>query len=374
MIRRSSSTEQGTIIIMVMWILAILSLFAVGLGYRSSIELKLTSYYLDKTKSSYIAKNAINMVFFHIANDPNRKVDAYMESWGNSSEAFFEMDFGDAKVTVSHFGDTTDKEPVVLYGASDEAGKININTIPEAILKSDYWKETYSMDDEFIKVLSHWRKKDKTNKELDAWYETTYNYKARHGEIQLLQELHFLKNFYTSSSEKNRNRAKLKDIITCWGSGQVNMNTASKQVLEALFVMESAQKQTENSTRDELIRMIIEYRNGEDGQPGTADDKVFENVNIETAIGTHDAQMISMLNYLRSSKLIGVTSDFFNVTATISIEAKNYTKQVTAVLSRSKDFARKLERKKKRTATISVIDDKKDDKLDPMLIIKYSED
>ncbi|MCD6459242.1 general secretion pathway protein GspK [bacterium] len=366
-------SERGMIIIMVMWILAILSLFAVGLGYRSSIELRLTSFYLDKTRATYLGQKALYSVFFYIANDQTKKVDAYNEPWGNSPEDFFEAKYANAKVTVSHLADGND-EKVELYGASDECGKININKVPIELLASEYWKEKFSIDDDLVEVIDHWRSKKGKNKDLDSWYETTYDYEARHGNIQILDELHFLKNFFSTSREKNHNRAKLKDIITCYGKW-VNVNTATKEVLEALFALQGAKKEFAKSDRDELVRMIIEYRNGDDGLPGTEDDQLFKDVNIETAIGTHESKKITALNWLRQKKLIGVTSDFFRINVKVEFPEKKMTKRIQAVVTRSETFAKNAEgKKKKKVPAVNVIDAGDDEEIEKMRVIKYFED
>jgi len=367
-------SNNGTVLIMVMWLLAILSLFAVGLGYRSTIELRLTSYYIDKTKCRYLAYQIINKVFFNIANDQDRKVDAYNESWGNLPESFFESAFEGAKVSAEHIADGNDDNEVTLYGASDECGKINLGKMPTAILVSEYWKKNFSFDEDLVKAITNWTTKKSTEDEMDSWYETTYGYKSRHGDMELIEELHFLKDFASQSSEKNKNRAKLKNIITVWGNGQVNMNTASKEVLEALFVMQSDQKEMERGERDDLIRMIIEYRNGDDGLPGTQDDNLFKDINIETAIGTHESSKISMLNWLRQKKLIGVTSDFFRIDATVSLDDKNFKKKVSAIVTRSKDLARKKSEELKKASTVKVLDAKPPEGLDTMRILQYKEE
>jgi len=370
---RTRAPEKGMIIIMVMWILTILSLFAVGLGYRSSIELRLTSFYLDKTRATYFGQKALYTVFFYIANDVKKKVDSYNEPWANNPPEFFEKEHGNAKVTVSYFADGND-EKVELYGASDECAKININKIPVELLASEYWQDTFSIDEDLVEVIEHWRSKKGKDKDLDSWYETTYDYEARHGNIQILDELHFLKNFYATSKEKNRHRAKLKDIITCFGDA-VNVNTATKEVLEALFALQGAKKELAKSDRDELVRMIIEYRNGDDGLPGTSDDQVFENVNIETALGTHESKKITALNWLRQKKLLGVKSDFFRINVKVDFPEKKLTKRIEAIVSRSKDYAKQREsKKKKKASTVSVVDSEDEDEIDTMRIIKYFED
>lgn len=365
--------QKGTIIIMVMWIIAILSLFAVGLGFRSTIELRLTSFYIDKMTASHIGQYIVYTVFFHIANDQDKKIDSYLDSWGNSAETFFETDIDGVKVTVSHPGESTYDEQVMLYGASDEMARININTVPAAILSSEYWQEEFAMDDELVEAIEHWRSKEKTgDKDLDSWYENTYDYEARHGEIQIIEELHFLKNFYTNSSEKNKKRARLKNIITVYGDGKVNMNTASREVLAALFAMQSEQKDMSDSDREDLIEEIIAYRNGEDGLPGTEDDQQFENANIETALETHESSKITMLNWLRTKQAIGVNSDFFRVEA--DIELKKIKRRVTAILSRSRKMVQEQSKKITGSANVTVVDEKKDSEEDRMRIIKYFEE
>ncbi len=364
--------ERGTIIIMVMWLLAILSLFAVGLGYRSSIELRITSFYLDKIRCGYLGQLAVYKVFSRIANDQQDKVDTLNEYWSNSESDFKDAQYGNAKITVSHTADNNDEQKITLYGASDECGKININTVPKAILESDYWKEHFAMDKDIVKAITHWRKKGRGGKDLNAWYRNTYGYKARHGAIPLIEELHFIKDFYDSSSEKNKRRAKLKDIITCYGKGTVNINTASKEVLDALFVCQGDKKQFSDSDREEMVRLVIEYRNGEDGLPGTEDDNVFKNKNIETALETHESGKLSMLNWLRTKKVIDVISDTFKIDATVSIENKNMKRRVCAIVTRSKNIPKKNLTKKKQTKPLTLLADPK--KKDPMRIIKYFED
>ncbi|MEW6536152.1 MAG: hypothetical protein AB1454_11110 [Candidatus Auribacterota bacterium] len=371
----SKEINSGSIIILALWVLALLSLFAVGLGYRGTIELRLTGLYINKMKASYALQQGLYTVFFHIANDSDRKVDAYNESWGNNTDAFFESEIDEGvKLTVAHTAESNDNELITLYGAEDEESRININVLPTSILSSEYWEEEFGIDDDLIEVIDHWRQKNSGNKELDAWYESTYGYEARHGNIQLLEELHFLKNFFSNSSDKNKSRARLKNIITFWGKGAVNFNTASREVLSALFAMQSDQKEMSKSERDDLIRLIIEYRNGDDGLPGTEDDQIFKDQNIETAIGTHEASKMTMLNWLRTKKLVGVTSDFFRIEAEVTFDDKKLQRKVTAIVSRSKDYARENKTTTERNKTLSVIDEKKDEEYDPMRIIKYFEE
>ena len=57
--------------------------------------------------------------------------------------------------------------------------------------------------------------------------------------------------------------AGIKDVVTVYGSGAVNINTADQLVLRALGI---------NSA---LAETIVRYRNGPDGQPASPDDNIF---------------------------------------------------------------------------------------------------
>lgn len=58
----------------------------------------------------------------------------------------------------------------------------------------------------------------------------------------------------------------LKDIVTVYGSGRVNINTVQADVLSVL------------GAPSELVLRIREYRAGADGQEGTMDDRVFDDL------------------------------------------------------------------------------------------------
>ena len=48
--------KSGTILITTLWILTILSILAVGIGFRVSIEARLSKYTMDNLKAEYHAK------------------------------------------------------------------------------------------------------------------------------------------------------------------------------------------------------------------------------------------------------------------------------------------------------------------------------
>src|SRR5208283_2662064 len=83
-------------------------------------------------------------------------------------------------------------------------------------------------------------------------------YKEKNGHFESLEEVLLVKGM----DENSFNR--VKDYITIYGDGKVNINTASKPVLLALGL------------DDDLVDKILSYRYGEDGILDTADDNIFD--------------------------------------------------------------------------------------------------
>ncbi|HEO71221.1 MAG TPA: hypothetical protein ENN80_08155, partial [Candidatus Hydrogenedentes bacterium] len=59
----------------------------------------------------------------------------------------------------------------------------------------------------------------------------------------------------------------LVDLLTCWGSGRININTASETVLQCIPDLDES-----------AITTILAFRAGMDGELGTDDDEAFYNM------------------------------------------------------------------------------------------------
>ena len=57
----------------------------------------------------------------------------------------------------------------------------------------------------------------------------------------------------------------LRELITVWGDGKLNLNTAPYEVLAAIPRLD-----------EEVLDAIVAYRNGGDGELGTGDDRIFK--------------------------------------------------------------------------------------------------
>ncbi|MDP8218489.1 MAG: type II secretion system protein GspK [Candidatus Theseobacter exili] len=235
------SQNNGAVLIIIMWIIAILSLMASGLAYRASVEAKLTGYRLRQMESETEAKASINKTLFNL----RTIIGESTTSKKTLLSLFCKEDIGSILLTTS---------------VSDEERKININMASRELLL-----EIPGLDEDTVDSLLDWIDKDEMRRP-DGAEKTYYRrlndpYPCKNDKLETVYELNLIKGFNDALIQKIRN------TITVFGVGKVNINTAPTQVLNVLGFDEM------------LADKIYRYRLGEDGEDGTEDDGIFEDIN-----------------------------------------------------------------------------------------------
>jgi len=129
--------KKGSIFILTLWSLCLLSIFAIGLGSKVSQEINLASYFQNKSQARYLAEAAIKRAQIILKNDTNA-FDSLNEFWStgryadNEESVFNEVKLGNGVYSIVHT--TPDAGSSAQYGMVDEERKININTASEAEL------------------------------------------------------------------------------------------------------------------------------------------------------------------------------------------------------------------------------------------------
>ncbi|MDB4349332.1 general secretion pathway protein GspK [Omnitrophica bacterium] len=266
--------NKGAILIVTTWILAILTLFAIGIGFRVGLEIKLTGYKLDRLKALHIAKAGIKKAIIEkwkeYAEGKSLGVDAFSESWSNNKDYFKNAKVGEGVFMLSYLPgelDRSDKK-IVLYGLEDETSRININSskstplLKNLLLESDIDLEEA---ERIVAAIEDWRDEDNVPKSAggaeDSYYQTLDTPYATGGRDFIVPEELLLVRGITEELFYD----KLKGYITVYGEGKININTASEDVLTALFGI----------GYPALASKIIDYRRGVDGKAGTDDDRWF---------------------------------------------------------------------------------------------------
>ena len=278
--KRKLKTEKGVILITSLWMVAILAVFAVSIGRQSAITLKLTSYDIDKIKAYFVARAGIMRVLaekkLEYKNNLSVGIDALSQPWANNKELFDKHLFGGGTYTVGYeyplSADQQDnKTPAMLYGLMDEESRININTAPEETLSNllIYFDIDEDNATEIAGAILDWRDKDDlvTSSEdrllygaEDAYYQSLLKpYGCKNSDFNTIYELLLVKGVDLQVLNM------IKPYITVFGSGKVNINSASEPVLSALVGPDFYN----------LASKIMDYRRGEDDLIGTSDDAWF---------------------------------------------------------------------------------------------------
>lgn len=246
--------KKGTILITSLWILTILSILAAGIGFRVSIEARLSKYNIDRLKGEYLAKAGVIKSQELLARDNNQydsiRECGFIRPVDKEPQDIFSGKLSDGVFTVSY-----EEEGRAYYGMIDEERKININKAGLEVLQNLLSQENA---DTAVSIMN-WRGPQlATGAQDDNYYNSlTPPYECKHAQFSCIEELMLVKGITPAIF------ASVKDYITVNGDGRVNLNTATARVMLAFGLSSPA------------VEEIINYRNGVDRIAGTKDDMVF---------------------------------------------------------------------------------------------------
>ncbi|MFH0732261.1 MAG: hypothetical protein V2A72_05005 [Candidatus Omnitrophota bacterium] len=262
--------KNGAILITTLWIITVLSALCVSVAHRSAVTLKLSSYQTDKLKAFFLAKAGIVYALaqksLEYAKGYPDTIDALNQPWANNPELFKKHAFNKGSYSL-YYGD----DPV-LFGLADESSRININTAsPDVfidLLLACEEDETQAY--EIAYCIVDWRDADDAigtdpynNSFLGAegeYYLGLDNpYYCKNKNFEIVEELLLVKGITAEIF------SKIKDFITIYTEGEVNINTASETALFAVFGVDYP----------DLPLKVAAYRKGRDGVIGTRDDRWF---------------------------------------------------------------------------------------------------
>ena len=308
--------KKGTILITSLWILTILSILAIGIGFRVSIEVRLSKYSMDRLKALYLAKAGVAksrqiLLRCNNAYDSIGACGIILPPDKNLNDIFSEK-LGDGAFAVNY-----DEEGVNHPGMLDEERKIDINRAPQDVLV----RLLGTNSEDVAASIVNWRGTAQVPR--GAWddYYQSLNppYECKHADFSVIEELMLVKGVTPELFES------IKDYITVYGydDGKININTATKKVMLAVGLSEKA------------ADMIVGFRNGIDGLPGTKDDGIFLNTaqDIISWDLTPDEKFI-LGNYFTTR------SNYFRIEARGAVDGSSVTSRVVCIVKRG---AKKLE-------------------------------
>lgn len=284
--------SRASVLILSLWILAFLALFIFGITERLRIDLKLAPLPAESLTLHQNAKEKVLEIFSSLREKMLEK-----DSFALKQLLLAEGQPDAGGDTLAGTSSRSINPALPHLKLTDEKAAINLNTAPLQILKHLFEEGSSASPAE---AIADWR--DADNQALpdgaeESYYRSLQNpYHCKNGNLESLEEL-FLVRGITPAIFK-----KIKDVVTVYGDGKVNLNTATESVLKALGISRT------------LIEKIVRFRSGTDGIWGTQDDLVFDSIGGAEEALNH-AEHLNVYEAAEFSRL--VAQEIFSVNSKI---------------------------------------------------------
>jgi len=266
-------TKAGSALIIALWTIVLLSLLISSLAFNMHLESRLTSFHRKRLQAKEMARNGIQWGKFVLVKSASAFSDE--ETYGEE----FRIKVENLRKGLSLTGLT----PIFPLGETEGTFKLDI--IPEQgrrnvnFMERLDWEEMFDRSgvpeedwDSLIDAFLDWTDKNDLHRlngaESDDEFYEEAGYEVKNGPVSFLDELALIKGFserllYGGPGEEEDDPPYrgIANLLTTFGNGKVNVNTASMAVLMTLPEIDEF-----------AIGDILEGRLGIDGAPGTEDD------------------------------------------------------------------------------------------------------
>ena len=307
---RRRGGAEGAALIVALWTVLILSLLVGGMAFEMHVEAGITSYARKRMKAQVAARGGVEYAKFLLAKSFD--VSAFEESDEEKENLRIlaknlsrGIGVSGAQVPMGESTATVSVEP--------EAGRRNVNK-----LEDEDWEELLDQagvpdEDwpELIDCFMDWTDEGDEHRlngaeEDDAFYKEQ-GYEPKNAPLDTVDELMLIKGFTPAivyggppADPKGEPLRGIAHLLTTFGDGKVNVNTASREVL--LTLTASNGKMMDDWVVDDLLK----YRLGDDGLPNTKDDG-FDSVDEAISKSGMDASLADKIS-VSDRQFVRVTS------------------------------------------------------------------
>ncbi|MBN1913544.1 MAG: general secretion pathway protein GspK [Candidatus Omnitrophica bacterium] len=267
---QAARTDAGSILMIALWSLCLLASFALTLGYKARQEIFFIQKLEEREKLRLISEAGLKKAVATIKNMDWDEVlaCALKDPWNNDPEAYSGVTVGQGQFDIFHNDhDEYTQTSKLRWGLVDEERKININKADMTVLRN-FFKLALGLDDTGAQNLAasivDWRDADSelsvpSGSAEDSYYRgLPYPYEAKDADFEFSEEILLVKDMNAEIF------SRIKDYITIFGSGKINVNTAPEVTLLSLGLP------------SHVVDYILSIRSGDDREEGTEDDIVFE--------------------------------------------------------------------------------------------------
>jgi len=223
--------KKAQVLMIFLWILAILTLLAVGLGYRVSLSSRVIGYQRDRVRGAYLAEGVMNTAIVKLDKDTN-DYDALSASWAQAQE-------------------TPESNCTII----DEERKIDINGIAKEYLLALLEKLEIPEAEDLTNNILAWRGDSSPAIPAESKDYDELGYICKGAKFSNIEELMLVKGMNSEIYQK------IIPLVTVFSPGNVNINTVSQDVLDILLRGAAKRVGVTESYADSLAEKIITSRN-----------------------------------------------------------------------------------------------------------------
>ena len=287
-------SRRGSALIVVIWVVGLLAMFITSMAFDAQVEGRLTSYYRKRAKAGCLAQSGMEMARMLL--DKQAKVTGDAKEKGEEGDRWFEyakrLKKGAIRGLVEPLGEGT-----ITLDIVPEPARRNINNLDlannrnedevaenlERILEVGGITEDLNLWPELIDSFMDWIDADDEPRangaETRDYYETLPEpYRASNRPFDTVEELLLVKGFnrailfggvLENTLKEGGEPVRVEgiaDLLTTYGDGRVNVNSASARVLMTL-----------PNVDDVVAGAVIEEREGWVDSEGKRQSELFEN-------------------------------------------------------------------------------------------------
>ncbi len=303
--------RKGFFLIFALWLFLLLSIFCLGLGFRSFITTKKTKLSLNRTRAFYMAVSGVKIAQSLLIDDRDGVgVDNLKEAW-----AVLGREENSEPITINFSGPKKEGSLTVLI--EDESSRLNINSLAEEAMPLENLEGTTLQVLFYILEINE--EVAKINYILDYIDDDDDDERAggsedrvKNGPLSCIEELLHVNGITADDYEK------IKDLITVLSKDKVNINTASQEVWETII---NASEIILDKDEEDVIAGVLRVRLGYDGIEGNDDDGYYGEGGEELPEGLED--------------LFSTESDIFRIISEADIEGVK--KRIVCIMDRTKE-------------------------------------
>jgi DNA uptake protein ComE-like DNA-binding protein len=190
LVQACQRADSGSVLIGVLWCLALLSVVVIGLLHTARMDLVVVKNHGDRIQAHYLAVAGIEKAKALLYQDARQRTRNSLSHSGelfDSPSQFRDVRFGRGQFRVLHRG-RPDEGGGVLYGVSDEESRLNVNNASAQELN-----KLYAITPDVVAAILDWRDEDNvvTPGGAEAEYYTALQppYLPRNGPLQSIREL-----------------------------------------------------------------------------------------------------------------------------------------------------------------------------------------